>query len=203
MKLEVFQWPCGVVSINRVPRGERPQRRIMFVLVAVSSMKTSLSGFNDPRSAHHVARASATSGRFCSAACTVFFCPPIPMPSALSAGRAHVLIGDRIAERLVATFAVAADTVTTARAFGYAPTGRTPRTSVRRHAEGRRLCATLPRMRWRGGRKPDDPGSGRGRRAGPEDALRTMTQPRRTATKLQHATPRQTSRLPCKAACRS
>src|SRR5437016_847697 len=55
------------------PRAERPRRRAMLVLVPVSSMKTRCAGSSEPRLARHSSRAAATSGRSCSAACTVFF----------------------------------------------------------------------------------------------------------------------------------
>ena len=35
MKVDVFQWPWGVLSINRVPRGDRPRSRTMFVFLEV------------------------------------------------------------------------------------------------------------------------------------------------------------------------
>ena len=73
MNVEVFQCPCGVVSINRVPRLQRPRRRTMLVLAQVSSIKISLRGFRVGWFSRHSARALATSGRFCSAACKVFF----------------------------------------------------------------------------------------------------------------------------------
>src|SRR3954468_952157 len=59
--------------MTRAPRAERPRRRAMLVLVPVSSMKTRWAGSSEPRLARHSSRAAATSGRSCSAACTVFF----------------------------------------------------------------------------------------------------------------------------------
>lgn len=35
------QWPKGALLFNRVPFVERPRRRVIFVVVPVSSMKTS------------------------------------------------------------------------------------------------------------------------------------------------------------------
>lgn len=35
------QWPKGALLFNRVPFAERPRRRVIFVVVPVSSMKTS------------------------------------------------------------------------------------------------------------------------------------------------------------------
>ena len=68
----VFQCPCGTDAISRSPRGQRPLSRTMFVLVAVSSINTSRAG---PESLLRTQRrrARATSARFCSAACRLFF----------------------------------------------------------------------------------------------------------------------------------
>src|ERR1019366_4672295 len=68
MKVSVFQWPCGTFETRRSPRGERPWCRTIFVVTAVSSMNTRRGS-----SAFNSARAAATSGRSCSAACSVFF----------------------------------------------------------------------------------------------------------------------------------
>ena len=41
----VFQWPCGIFGDEPTcPRGAQPWRRVMFVLVQVSSMKTRREG---------------------------------------------------------------------------------------------------------------------------------------------------------------
>lgn len=40
--------PCGAWQTNRSPLGERPRRRVMFVLAADSSMKTSRAGSIPP-----------------------------------------------------------------------------------------------------------------------------------------------------------
>ena len=72
-KVIVFQCPCGTDAINRSPRGQRPLSRTMFVLVAVSSINTSRAGSSMPCSRTQRRRARATSARFCSAACRLFF----------------------------------------------------------------------------------------------------------------------------------
>ena len=72
-KVIVFQCPCGTDAINRSPRGQRPLSRTMFVLVAVSSINTSRAGSSMPCSRLQRRRARATSARFCSAACRLFF----------------------------------------------------------------------------------------------------------------------------------
>ena len=69
----VFQRPCGTDAISRSPRGQRPLSRTMFVLVAVSSINTSRAGSSMPCSRTQRRRARATSARFCSAACRLFF----------------------------------------------------------------------------------------------------------------------------------
>src|ERR1700680_414978 len=72
-RVNVFQWPCGTFATRRSPRGLRPYRRTILVVTAVSSMKTRRDGASDGCSAFNWARAAATSGRSCSAACSVFF----------------------------------------------------------------------------------------------------------------------------------
>ena len=47
-KVAVFQWPCGTLSTSRSPFGAQPRRRVMLVLVQVSSMKTSRLGSMRP-----------------------------------------------------------------------------------------------------------------------------------------------------------
>lgn len=59
--------------MTRSPRALRPNRRVMFVVVQVSSRKTSLAGSSSGCCLAHSARAAATSGRVCSAACSAFF----------------------------------------------------------------------------------------------------------------------------------
>ena|ERR1035438_6314627 len=78
-KVVVFQCPQGALPMSRRPRAQRPRCRTILVLVPVSSMKTSLLASRPGCSAFHVCRASATSGRSCSAACSVFFeADPVP-----------------------------------------------------------------------------------------------------------------------------
>ena len=72
-KVIVFQCPCGTDATSRSPRAQRPLVRTMFVLVAVSSINTSRAGSSIPCSRIQPRRARATSARFCSAACRVFF----------------------------------------------------------------------------------------------------------------------------------
>src|SRR6476620_8282995 len=72
-KVIVFECPCGPGATNRAPRGQRPLSRTMFVLVAVSAINTSRAGSSMPCSRLQRRRARATSARFCSAACRLFF----------------------------------------------------------------------------------------------------------------------------------
>src|SRR3974377_1750707 len=72
-KVIVFQCPCGTDATSRWPRGQRPLSRTMFVLVAVSSINTSRAGSSKPCSRMQRRRARATSARFCSSACRLFF----------------------------------------------------------------------------------------------------------------------------------
>src|ERR1700760_3502620 len=71
--VSVFQWPCGTLATRRSPRGERPRCRTILVVTAVSSMKTRRGASSLDCSTFSAARAAATSGRSCSAACRVFF----------------------------------------------------------------------------------------------------------------------------------
>src|SRR6516225_10373722 len=73
MKVVVFQWPCGTLSTSRLPCGALPYRRVILVVAAVSSMKISCFGSRVSCSFRKALRAAATSGRSCSAACTLFF----------------------------------------------------------------------------------------------------------------------------------
>src|SRR5229473_2353297 len=73
MNVKVFQWPCGTLATSRSPRGERPEWRTILVVTDVSSIKTRRFARKDDCSAFSSARAAATSGRSCSAACSVFF----------------------------------------------------------------------------------------------------------------------------------
>src|SRR3546814_621420 len=105
-KVVVFQWPCGTGARQRSPRGERPQRRAIFVDVPVSSMNTRRSGSSSGWSSSQARRRRRTSGRCCSLACAVFFeghavtieQPPHgalrhlhPVLPLQATGRAHVL----------------------------------------------------------------------------------------------------------------
>jgi hypothetical protein len=56
-----------------LPCGALPWRRVILVVAAVSSMKTSCFGSRVGRSFRRALRAAATSGRSCSAACRLFF----------------------------------------------------------------------------------------------------------------------------------
>src|SRR5690242_1177953 len=71
--VSVFQCPCGTDPTRRSPRGERPYCLTIFVVTAVSSIKTRRRTSRPGCSAMSSARAAATSGRSCSAACRVFF----------------------------------------------------------------------------------------------------------------------------------
>src|SRR3984957_8481834 len=76
MKVCVFQWPNGTLERSLWPLGQRPRRRVILVVVPVSSRKTSrcgssrISGWRTPI---HSSRACLTSGRSCSLARRVFF----------------------------------------------------------------------------------------------------------------------------------
>ncbi len=79
-KVVVFQCPQGALPMSRRPLAQRPRCRTILVLVPVSSMKTSSLASRAGCSAFHVCRASATSGRSRSAACSVFFeADPVPL----------------------------------------------------------------------------------------------------------------------------
>src|SRR5258708_16894032 len=73
MNVRVFQCAWGTLATRRLPRGERPEWRPIWVVTDVSSIKTSRRAHKDDCSAFSAARAAATSGRSCSAACSVFF----------------------------------------------------------------------------------------------------------------------------------
>src|SRR6201995_1755957 len=73
MNVLSFQWPWGVFPISRSPLDARPRKRVMFVLVPVSSIKTSCLGSIEGCLSCHSSRAALTSSRSCSAACSVFF----------------------------------------------------------------------------------------------------------------------------------
>ena len=71
--VSVFQWPCGTLATGRSPRGERPRCRTILVVTAVSSIKTRHGARSFNCSTFSLARAAATSGQSCSAACRIFF----------------------------------------------------------------------------------------------------------------------------------
>ena len=76
MKVCVFQWPNGTLERSRWPFRRRPRGRVIFVVVPVSSRKTSLCGSSrilGCRVAVHSSRACLMSGRSCSLASSVFF----------------------------------------------------------------------------------------------------------------------------------
>ena len=67
--VEVFQWPCGVRSIRRCPRGARPRSRTMLVLTpsiafgAQPSMKISFFGSSEGCCSRQASRLATTSAR--------------------------------------------------------------------------------------------------------------------------------------------
>src|SRR4030081_2607333 len=76
IKVCVPHLPKGAEALSRSPQGLRPRRRVIFVLVDVSSMKTSRFGSSrilGRRRAIQACRASFTSARSCSEASSVFF----------------------------------------------------------------------------------------------------------------------------------
>src|ERR1700722_12316823 len=76
IKVWVFQCPNGALERKRCPFRQRPRRRVIFVVVPVSSRKTSLCGSSrifGCRVVVHSSRACWTSGRSRSLATSVFF----------------------------------------------------------------------------------------------------------------------------------
>src|SRR5919106_313364 len=76
MKVCVAQCPNGASAFNRAPRRARPRRRVILVVVPVSSRKTSRwtpSRMRGWRCAFHSSRAWRTSSRSASEATSVFF----------------------------------------------------------------------------------------------------------------------------------
>src|SRR6185503_12431731 len=69
----VFQWPCGIAAMHRLPRSDRPRSLAIFVEAPVSSMKTRRRGSRSGCAARQACLRAATSGRSCSLACAVFF----------------------------------------------------------------------------------------------------------------------------------
>jgi len=82
--------------MQRLPFGERPQRRVMLVDVHVSSMNASFSTSIFGNASTHARRACCTSSRSCSLACRVFFEGEIPfvqlMPQCAGLDQ-HTLLG--------------------------------------------------------------------------------------------------------------
>src|SRR4029079_13560110 len=72
-KVVVFQWPCGTLAMQRVPRCERPRSRAILVDAPVSSMNTRRAGSRSGCAARQACLALTTSARSCSLACAVFF----------------------------------------------------------------------------------------------------------------------------------
>ena len=81
-KVNVRQRPCGSLAIKRVPRGERPWRRVILVLAQVSSINTSRLGSSRPWHFFHWARRRAMSARSCSLACRLLWNGPPLSPAA-------------------------------------------------------------------------------------------------------------------------
>src|SRR5690606_41981279 len=73
MKVVVFQWPWGAWARHRVPRADRPRKRVMLVVTAVSSRNTNFAIFQLGCRSFQLRRACCTSSRCCSLACSVFF----------------------------------------------------------------------------------------------------------------------------------
>ena len=64
---------AGSCATSRWPPGERPRQRVILVLAPLSSTNTSRAGLPTASRSCQCALFSATSGRSCSAACSVFF----------------------------------------------------------------------------------------------------------------------------------
>src|SRR2546421_4056913 len=73
INVTVSQCPIGTSPIRRSPRGHQPLSRTMLVVTAVSSINTRCAGSSSPCSRTQRRRAQATSARFRSAACRLFF----------------------------------------------------------------------------------------------------------------------------------
>ena len=73
MKVVVFQCPWGTAARQRSPRRDRPLSLAILVEAPVSSMKISFSGSRSSWLSNQDCRASRMSGRWCFAACAVFF----------------------------------------------------------------------------------------------------------------------------------
>src|SRR5882672_540147 len=73
INVSVSQYPIGTSPTKRSPRGFQPLRRTMLVVTAVSSINTRREGSSKPCSRTQRRRARATSARFRSTACRLFF----------------------------------------------------------------------------------------------------------------------------------
>src|SRR5437870_8590555 len=73
MNVSVSQFPIGTSPTKRSPRRFQPLRRTILVVTAVSSINTRWAGSRKPCSRIQRRRARATSARFRSAACRLFF----------------------------------------------------------------------------------------------------------------------------------
>src|SRR5262245_18847237 len=73
MNVTVSQCPMGTSPIRRSPRGLHPLSRTILVVTAVSSTNTRYAGSSSPCSRTQRRRARATSARFRSSACRLFF----------------------------------------------------------------------------------------------------------------------------------
>src|SRR3984893_6624314 len=99
MKVCVAQWPNGASAFNRAPRRARPRRRVILVVVPVSSRKTSRwtpSRMRGWRCAFPSSRAWRTSSRPASEASSVFFEGQARLqqhPRQRGRMRRHILLG--------------------------------------------------------------------------------------------------------------
>src|SRR6202030_804173 len=73
MNVSVSQCPIGTSPTKRCPRGFQPLDRTMLVETAVSSINTRRAESRKPGARPQRRRARATSARFRSAACRLFF----------------------------------------------------------------------------------------------------------------------------------
>src|ERR1700685_2010214 len=72
-KVMVCLRPCGTLALSQWQRGDQPRSGAILALVQVSSMDTRRAGSIRSRYLIHCGRQRVTSGRFCSAAISVFF----------------------------------------------------------------------------------------------------------------------------------
>src|SRR5205807_10179480 len=73
INVTVSQCPIGACPTKRSPHGLQPLSRTMLVVIAVSSINTRCAGSSKPCSRIQRRRARATSARFRSSACRLFF----------------------------------------------------------------------------------------------------------------------------------